>query len=66
MLPKKQFFGVALASLARSPLVGFPKKPLLTSWFRVTMLPLALKKQTSPSCVPPWQVAIGGGVSLSG
>src|SRR5437773_2533543 len=53
-------------SLARSPFVGLPKKPLLASWFRSTRLPLALNRHTGPCWMPPSQCETGGGVSVSG
>src|SRR5206468_1540388 len=66
MLPEKQLRGVELDSLARSPFVGFPKKPLFWSRFPVVTLPLASNRQTGPDWMPPSQCAIGGGVSVSG
>jgi len=66
VLSWKQLRGVELDSLARSPFVGLPKKPLPESWFSVTTLPLAMNRHVEPWPVPPSQWEMGGGISVSG
>ena len=70
VFPLKQLVGAAVSVISpKSPLVSFPKKPLLLNELFRRALPQSSYRQRFDGLetVPPWQLgASGGGVSVSG